>query len=405
MPNNSMIKIPDAGRLEGAMLFVVCSLVTVWVAVTELIPTSSELLRATLLAGLFFLIRFLFMKNIPSPTGSGAIVMGIGIFINGAIVHFSLINKEFARPLTLILFLLFLFIAASYLKDMVKGRIFKMHFADPLGSFAVGSWIAGTSVCTIALSQRLPEWKPMAQVLVIGNLSLWFYFVYRAAGNFYRFFTGESWQKVHGVLLLSTVSTQSLVIVWKAAFGTSVFYRLAAPWMILLGVFFYFLSFYLITRRYVFEGKRMDLDKDWFNTNCIIHGAMSITGLASAVCGVVSANLILLVWLWVLSWFVIVEIIEIVRAVKRIRLYGFADALLVYDPTQWSRNFTFGMLYAFTINFDLAKSVAADSFLQSLHNGILHYFAWIVLVLLLVEIFVFFRDRLTPVASTTESKP
>ena len=245
----------------------------------------------------------------------------------------------------------------------------------------------------------------MAQILVIGNISLWFYFVYRAAGNFYQFFTRESWQKVHGVLLLSTVSTQSLVIVWKAAFGTSVFYRLAAPWMILLGVFFYFLSFYLILRRYASEGKRIDLDKGWFNTNCIIHGAMSITGLASAVCGVVSANLILLIWLWVVSWFVIVEIIEIVRAVKRIRLYGFADALLVYDPTQWSRNFTFGMMYAFTLNFDLAKSVAADSFLQSLHDGLLHYFAWVVLVLLLAEIVVFFRDRLTLVTSRSEAKP
>ena len=400
-----MIKTLDIRRLQDATILIVCAAAVVWVAVTRLIPASFDLLRVMLLAGLFFLIRLLFMKKIPSPTGSGAIVMGIGIFINGALVHFSLISKEFAGPLTLILFLLLLFIAGSYIMDMMKGRIFKMHFANPLGSFAVGTWIAGTSVCGIALCQRLPEWKLLVQILVIGNISLWFYFVYRAAGNFFQFFTSESWQKVHGVLLLSTVSTQSLVIVWKAAFGSSVFYRLAAPWMILLGVFFYLISFYLIVRRYVSEVKRIDLDKGWFNTNCIIHGAMSITGLASAVCGVVSANLILLIWLWVISWFVIVEIIEIVRAVKRIRLYGFADALLVYDPTQWSRNFTFGMMYAFTLNFDLAKSVAADSFLQSLHDEILHYFAWVVLVLLLAEIFVFFRDRLTPVTSTSEAKP
>jgi hypothetical protein len=166
--------------------------------------------------------------------------------------------------------------------------------------------------------------------------------------------------------------------------------------MILLGVLFYIVSFSLIARRYACEGRGVDLDRNWFNTNCIIHGAMSITGLASAVSGVVSSNLILLIWLWVIFWFVIVEIIEIIRAVKRIRLYGFADALLVYDPTQWSRNFTFGMLYAFTLNFDLTRSVAADSFLQSLHTGLLDYFAWVVLVLLLAEIFVFFRERLTP---------
>ncbi|TKB05631.1 hypothetical protein [Desulforhopalus sp. IMCC35007] len=395
----------DIKRLEGAAMFAVCTVATVWVALTDSIPASLELVRAILITGLFFLIRHLFMKKIPSPTGSGAIVMGIGIFINGAIVHFSLINKEFVQPLTLVLFLLLLFIAGSYIKDMVSGRIFKVHFANPLGSFAVGTWIAGTSVCGIALCQRIPEWKPVAQILVIGNISLWLYFVYRAVGNFYQFFTSESWQKVHGVLLLSTVSTQSLVIVWKAAFGTSVFYRLAAPWMILVGVCFYLVSFYLIVRRYAFEGKKINLDKGWFNTNCIIHGAMSITGLASAVCGVVSANLILLIWLWVLLWFVMVEIIEIIRAVKRIRLYGFADALLVYDPTQWSRNFTFGMMYAFTLNFDILESVAADSFLLVLHKAILAYFAWIVLILLLLEILVFFRDRLSPVAPAPSSIP
>ncbi len=206
------------------------------------------------------------------------------------------------------------------------------------------------------------------------------------------------------MLFLSTVSTQSLVIVWKAAFGSSFYYRLFSPWIILFGVFFYLVSFFLIVRRYAREGSDIDLDKGWFNTNCIIHGAMSITGLASAVCGVISANIILLVWLWVIFWFVIVESVEIARAVKRTRLYGFTDALLSYDPTQWSRNFTFGMLYAFTLNFDLTKSVAADSFLQSLHSAVLLYFAWIVLLFLLIEIVVFFRDRLTPVAPVTEAK-
>ena len=391
-----MIKISDVRRPEGVTMLVLCNAASVWVALTDSIPVSLELLRAILLAGLFLLIRHLFIKNIPSPTGSGAIVMGIGIFINGATLHFTWLNNEVARPLALILFLLWLYIASSYIMDAVKGRIFEIHFANPIGSFAVGTWIAGTSVCGIALCQRLPEWKPLVQLLVFGNISLWLYFIYRAVRNFVQLFTTESWHNVHGVLLLSTVSTQSLVIVWKVAFGTSHFYQLVAPWVILLGVLFYFACFTLIVRRYAHEGSALDLDKGWFNTNCIIHGAMSITGLASAVCGVIQPRLILLIWLWVLFWFVVVELIEIARAVKRIRLYGFMDGLLVYDPTQWSRNFTFGMLYAFTLNFDLVESVAAGSSLLWLHKGILDYFSWVVLILLLLEILVFFRDRLSP---------
>jgi hypothetical protein len=395
------MKTLDIRRPGGATVFAVCTAAILWVAATGAISTPLELPRVMMLAVLFLAIRILFMKNIPSPTGSGAIVMAIGIFINGAIVNFTIFNQEITRSLTVILFILLLFIAGSYIADAGQRKTFRMHFANPVASFAVGTWIAGISVCGIALSQRLPDWRLFVQVLVIGNIGLWFYFVYRAVRNFFQLFGTESGQKVHGVLLLSTVSTQSLVIVWRAAFGESPGYRLVAPWVIVLGLIFYFVSFYLIMRRYIGEGANIDLDKSWFNTNCILHGAMSITGLASAVCGVVSPNLTLLIWLWAIAWFLIVEGVEIARAVKRSRRHGLADGLLIYDPTQWSRNFTFGMLYAFTMNFDLSKSVAASSFLLPLREGVLRHFAWVVFLLLLFEILVFFRDRLFPDLSTT----
>ena len=125
----------DIRRLEGATIFTVCVGVVAWVALTGVISTSFELLRTSLLAGLFLLIRFLFMKNIPSPTGSGAIVMGIGIFINGAILQFSFLNKELAPSLTLILFLLLVFIAGSYGMDVVKGKLFQDAFCQSCRQF------------------------------------------------------------------------------------------------------------------------------------------------------------------------------------------------------------------------------------------------------------------------------
>lgn len=42
-----------------------------------------------------------------------------------------------------------------------------------------------------------------------------------------------------------------------------------------------------------------------------------------------AGDLTLLIWLWAISWFVIVEIIEIARAVKRTLVHGLADGLLV----------------------------------------------------------------------------
>ncbi len=386
-------------------MFVACAAAALWVSVTGWIATPLEILRVAVLFCLFLAIKLFFMKKVSSPTGSGAIVMAIGIFINGAIVHFPYLNKVFAPSFAMILFLLFIFIAYSYLVDTLQGRVFKMHFDNHVGMFAVGTWIAGTSVCGIALCQRLPEWRLLVKILVVGNIGLWFYFVYRAAVSFLHFFSAEAWRKVHGVLFLSTVSTQSLVIVWKVAFGTSTAYALVAPWVITFGIFLYFVSFYLILRRYVHEGSEIDLDKGWFNTNCITHGAMSITGLASAVSGVVPADLTLLIWLWAISWFVIIEAIEIARVVKRTNLHGLVDGLMVYDPTQWSRNFTFGMLYAFTLNFHISQSSAANTWLIPLHQAVLRYFAWVVLILLVLEILIFLRDRLSPMISATGSTP
>ena len=399
------MKTPDVKRAAATgAIFTVSIVFVAWCTFSNSMATSFEIPRMVLIFLPFLAIKHCCMKKVPTPTSSGAIIMAIGIFINGAIVHFPLLSTEYIRSLAVILFVLFLFIAISYARDAVKGSVYKMHFSHTLGSFAVGTWIAGTSVCGVTLCQRLPEWRPLVQVLVIGNIGLWLYFVSRIVRNFLQLFATESWRNVHGVLLLSTVSTQSLVIVWQAAFGASWGYRLVAPWVIALGVLFYFVSLYLILRRYLDENAGLDLDTGWFNTNCIIHGAMSITGLASAVSGVVPAHLTLLIWLWAIFWFVIVEIVELARTGQRVRRYGFAEGLLVYDPTQWSRNFTFGMLYAFTLNFDLGTNVTADSFLLLLHHAILHSFAWVVLALLMVEIFVFFRDRLSPGLSATGSR-
>src|SRR5512133_147537 len=166
-------------RLEMVIFFAICAAAVVWVTVAGSIATSCEIVRLILLAVLFLVIKLLFMKRISSPTGSGAIVMAIGIFINGTIGHFPFFDKELARSLTMILFLLLLFIAGSYFLDAVQRKVFRMHFADHVGGFAVGTWIAGVSVCGVALCGRLPDWKPLVQVLVIGNIALWFYFVYR----------------------------------------------------------------------------------------------------------------------------------------------------------------------------------------------------------------------------------
>jgi hypothetical protein len=122
---------------------------------------------------------------------------------------------------------------------------------------------------------------------------------------------------------------------------------------------------------------------------------MSITGLACAVHGVIPPNVTVAIWLWVLLWFVIVESVEGLRAALRIKRYGLSGGIGVYHVSQWSRNFTFGMFYAFTYFLDLSGSpLAQNHALPALKSAVIDYGAWVVLTLLLSESLLFFKAKI-----------
>src|SRR5699024_3291045 len=87
---------------------------------------------------------------------------------------------------------------------------------------------------------------------------------------------------------------------------------------------------------------------NWANTNCIIHGALSITGLAWLTVYPQTSSFIQMFWWLTFILVIIIEIIEVVRMISRIRHYGLGHGIGIYHVSQWSRNFTFGMFFAFT---------------------------------------------------------
>lgn len=121
-----------------------------------------------------------------------------------------------------------------------------------------------------------------------------------------------------------------------------------------------------------------------------MHGAISISGLAAATTGSLPYSTIFILWIWVLFWFILVEALELGRVFVRIRRYGIRKAIFTYDVSQWSRNFTFGMLYAFTAKFSLVGA----SFLQPVRSFILIVGPWVVFLFLIYEIFLFTKDRM-----------
>jgi hypothetical protein len=134
------------------------------------------------------------------------------------------------------------------------------------------------------------------------------------------------------------------------------------------------------------------LADDWDNTNCIIHGAMAITGNAAVRSGVLPTGLVIGIWVWTAVMFVLVEGIEIGRLVVRVREYGWGRGIFSYNVSQWARNFTFGMFYIFTLLLQSHLGSAPEAgapWLVAIQNGIMAGGQYVVLFFLAVEVGIF----------------
>jgi len=86
---------------------------------------------------------------------------------------------------------------------------------------------------------------------------------------------------------------------------------------------------------------------------------------------------IMFIWIWVCMMFVIVEGIKLWRLASRIRINGLNRGIGQYNVTQWSRIFTFGMFYTFTMQFDgWHTRFSHIPFLDSIRAAILKVGAW-----------------------------
>jgi hypothetical protein len=281
------------------------------------------------------------------PTSSGAIVMAGGIFGAAALQRLPF-AAALTGPLAALLGVAWLGIAGLLVRDAARDGL-AAHTEPLLGSFGIGTWVAASAVEARMAMLAAPGEPWLWQGLFAAAIVLWLWFAPQAVGNLLRVARSRSADvRPTGIILLATVSTQAAALSLLRLFPASAGARGAAIALMAVGAAGYIAGALLVVRRYVSD-PAWRLDRHWDNTNCILHGALSITGLTAAVGHTLPP--LALAWLWAatLAIFVVVEAIELARLVARCRRLGWRQALLVYDTSQWARNFTFGMFYAFTV--------------------------------------------------------
>jgi hypothetical protein len=342
------------------------------------------------------LARRCFRRHGYSATAAGGIVMAIGIFADFSLPRLPFYSPLLARLITIELWVIWLFLAYSYGASAIN-RHFRMHIRHPLRRFALGTWVAGTAVLAALAIHVFPEARLFGKALALLAVALYLPYVAIFVYGYAKLARHPCKQNANGVILLATVSTQSIVIALHAAFAGA-FPGWYADGMMAFDICFLCMGLMLIALHYGIH-RSYALAIEWKNANCIIHGAVSITGVALVLTSDFSPYILLDLWLTVLILFALVETIELVRMIEREWRRGIRRGIFVYDVTQWTRNFTYGMFYAFSVTL-LRYIVATNPHAAVAWLPALRFVAawgqYVVLAFLLIEIALFLRARLHP---------
>lgn len=345
---------------------------------------------------LLFLLIFskrLLGKNGRSSTGDGAIIMAAGIMLIGALKKFPFLAKVIGPYLVLVLLLLVLWLSSDYILDFLKGSFYIRHLQHPINSFSVGTWVAALSVTALSIITWLPAVKPLARFLFTLNCFLGVAYLSLLFRNYsYVFQKPGIIRKANGVVLLGCVASQSIVIAGNNLWVK--FPSLVSLCLIILGILLYIGGILIIAGRYQYE-KHEKILKNWPNTNTIIHGAISITGLATATSFPAYINLITSIWIFSFILLVCIEVTELRRAFLLIKMKGLKEGILTYQTTQWSRNFTIGMFFTFTAKLKLNGSfLRQNDFFHKVHHFIMSWGRYAVIVLFLIELGIAFIQHI-----------
>src|SRR5699024_8070650 len=179
---------------------------------------------------------------------SGAIVMANGIFLIGAVEAFPFLNDQLGKYFAFLLLINWIVIYKRLSVQFFHRDFLIPFIKHPVNSFAIGTWIAGVSVLCNVFLKYFPGILVVTQAMAIFNTFLFVFFLGNVIYNFKQLIFDHQDYPVHGLLLISTVGTQSIIVLLN-----NVFFQLPviiSESIIVLGLIFYMVGITLIVRRY-----------------------------------------------------------------------------------------------------------------------------------------------------------
>lgn len=305
------------------------------------------LISIIVLAALFSLA--LAKRNIQLHTGFMAMVMTLGI-LNFGVLELPQNHSIFNELLFYVTFLLWGTFWFHILVCVWKKTFIQKHTAQSTNRFTIGTWVAGNSIMTVLNHHMFDSHHGWVVFMGAMNLGLWMAFIVMSIVTLGKGITEWRATSLHGNLFLTTVSSQSIAIMLLTIFPQTP--TLLIITIIVIGLIFYAISFLFVTTHFSFT--------NWNATNCIFHGALSISGVTLVLSGLWPMADLVTLWLITLIVFIIIETIEIMVLVKKLSSENPIQVLFSSNISHWSRLFTFCMFFTFTHLLTFPASVMGD---------------------------------------------
>lgn len=315
-------------------------------------------------------------------TTVGSIIMAFGIFVLYALPELPFSNNIIINLATLELLILWIYIAINILVIYLKGD-FSALIHGVNNNLGVGTWVASSAVLAMLLFKIIPTYHVVNWIIALIPICIWIAYLWLIIP---KLLCINTLYINSGIIFLITVSTQSIVLLLNALLPNHIS-TLINLVLILSGYIFYVFSLIVIIR-YCFSIKPKRLLLSWSNTNSIIHGALSISGLASLIAASINDIFIIFTWFMATCLFITVEAISLIGLYYRIRIVDIKKGARVYEISQWSRIFTYGMYYAFTLSISHHKIIS-----NLIIDIVTAYGQYIVLIMLILEIIILTNDK------------
>ena len=345
------------------------------------IGESPYLLLLILLAATHF-IRQTFFKNRPPIPASGNIIMAIGLLTLYGLPSYH-VNNFVERVFALELFVLCGYFFMTYLHGYINDIWILQRLPDRI---AMGTWVSAAAIVALVIDYYLPLLHGFIIFLGLFSVIMWLFYLGYLAKEVIFPTVHRQYEKTMSIYFLSVISTQAVVLLIDGVFGGDVPAH-AYQLIILFGLFMYMIIF-MFGMKHLLQEMINRESVVWHNNNCFYYGAIAITGLTMINTQVMPADLIVMSWWWSLMCLLIVESVEIIRGVIRIYSKGVCDGIFVYDTTQWARNFSIGVFYAFTYQ------VYSNAYEQnSITSFVKIYGHHMIVILLVIELLLAVIDR------------